>query len=63
MVDLINTLREVNIVTIEDPIEVLHSDKKAIVSQREVRFDTADFNSALRCDAARPRCYFGGGDA
>ncbi|ACV09451.1 twitching motility protein [Jonesia denitrificans DSM 20603] len=48
MVDLINTLREVNIVTIEDPIEVLHSDKKAIVSQREVRFDTADFNSALR---------------
>ncbi|WP_245566794.1 type IV pilus twitching motility protein PilT [Jonesia quinghaiensis] len=48
MVDLINTLREVNIVTIEDPIEVLHTDKKAIVSQREVRHDTVDFNSALR---------------
>jgi twitching motility protein PilT len=48
MVDLINSYREVNIVTIEDPIEVLHSDKKAIVSQREVRQDTADFNSALR---------------
>ncbi len=48
MVDLINTYREVNIVTIEDPIEVLHHDKKAIVSQREVRQDTADFATALR---------------
>jgi twitching motility protein PilT len=48
MVDLINEKREVNIVTIEDPIEVLHSDKKAIISQREVRHDTADFNTALR---------------
>jgi len=48
MVDLINTYREVNIVTIEDPIEVLHHDKKAIISQREVRQDTVDFNSALR---------------
>ncbi|GAA2243892.1 type IV pilus twitching motility protein PilT [Rarobacter faecitabidus] len=48
MVDLINTFREVNIVTIEDPIEVLHTDKKAIISQREVRHDTADFNVALR---------------
>lgn len=48
MVDLINTFREVNIVTIEDPIEVLHTDKKALVSQREVRHDTADFNVALR---------------
>jgi len=48
MVDLINSYREVNIVTIEDPIEILHSDKKAIVSQREVRQDTADFTVALR---------------
>ncbi|NMM31636.1 MAG: PilT/PilU family type 4a pilus ATPase [Cellulomonas sp.] len=48
MVDLINTFREVNIVTIEDPIEVLHHDKKAIISQREVRQDTADFTVALR---------------
>src|SRR5690606_27174258 len=44
MVDLINSYREVNIVTIEDPIEVLHSDKKAMISQREVRQHTADFN-------------------
>ncbi|WP_250445312.1 PilT/PilU family type 4a pilus ATPase [Actinotalea sp. C106] len=48
MVDLVNTYREVNIVTIEDPIEILHHDKKAIVSQREVRHDTADFTVALR---------------
>ncbi|WP_084101880.1 type IV pilus twitching motility protein PilT [Demequina sp. NBRC 110051] len=48
MIDLINTLREVNIITIEDPIEVLHKDKKAIVSQREVRSDTLDFTAALR---------------
>ncbi len=48
MVDLINSFREVNIVTIEDPIEVLHHDKKAIISQREVRQDTADFTVALR---------------
>ncbi|WP_129337515.1 type IV pilus twitching motility protein PilT [Cellulomonas endophytica] len=48
MVDLVNTLREVVIVTIEDPIEVLHADKKAIVSQREVRQDTANVTVALR---------------
>lgn len=48
MVDLINTYREVNIITIEDPIEVIHTDKKAIISQREVRHDTANFQVALR---------------
>ncbi|WP_062386475.1 type IV pilus twitching motility protein PilT [Demequina iriomotensis] len=48
MIDLINSYREVNIVTIEDPIEVLHQDKKSIISQREVRSDTLDFTSALR---------------
>jgi twitching motility protein PilT len=48
MVDLINTYREVNIVTIEDPIEVLHTDKKAMISQREILHDTADFTVALR---------------
>lgn len=48
MVDLINTYKEVNIVTIEDPIEILHKDKRAIVSQREVGYDTANFMVALR---------------
>lgn len=48
MVDVINCEREVNIVTIEDPIEVLHSDKMAIVNQRELHQDTAAFDVALR---------------
>jgi twitching motility protein PilT len=48
MIDHINTTRECHIITIEDPIEVLHSDKKAIISQREVRSDTLDFTAALR---------------
>jgi len=48
MVDLINSLREVNIVTIEDPIEVMHTDQLAMINQREVRLDTADFGTALR---------------
>lgn len=48
MIDLVNNHRETNIITIEDPIEVLHSDKKAIISQREIRSDTLDFHHALR---------------
>ncbi len=48
MVDLVNTQREVHVVTIEDPIEILHSDKLAMVNQREVRVDTGDFAVALR---------------
>ncbi len=48
MVDLVNQEREVHIVTIEDPIEVLHFDKLAMVNQREVRVDTEDFGTALR---------------
>jgi len=48
MVDQINASREVHILTIEDPIEVLHFDKVAMVNQREVRVDTDDFATALR---------------
>jgi twitching motility protein PilT len=48
MVDHINETRAVNIVTIEDPIEVLHADKMAIVNQREIGTDTRDYVSALR---------------
>jgi twitching motility protein PilT len=48
MIDHINANREVHIVTIEDPIEVLHFDKVAMVNQREVRVDTEDFSTALR---------------
>jgi twitching motility protein PilT len=48
MVDKINSEREVHIVTVEDPIEVLHEDKLAMVNQREVRVDTENFAVALR---------------
>lgn len=48
MVNLINMQREVHIVTIEDPIEILHQDKLAMINQREVRVDTEDFAVALR---------------
>jgi len=48
MVDLINRTREVHIVTVEDPIEVLHEDKAGMVNQREVGVDTGDYSAALR---------------
>src|SRR3954471_22584742 len=48
MIDHINANREVHVVTIEDPIEVLHFDKLAMINQREVRVDTDDFSTALR---------------
>ena len=48
MIDHINSNKEVHVVTIEDPIEVLHFDKLAMVNQREVRVDTEDFPTAMR---------------
>jgi twitching motility protein PilT len=48
MIDHINRSRKQHIVTIEDPIEILHSDHSCIVNQREVGLDTADFMQALR---------------
>jgi len=48
MIDYINTSRTDNIVTIEDPIEFLHRDKKSIVNQREIGSDTFSFGDALR---------------
>ena len=48
MIDQINSRRTEHIMTIEDPIEFLHRDKKSIVNQREVDIDTTSFSSALR---------------
>ena len=48
MIDDINTNRTVHVMTIEDPIEYLHRDKRAIVCQREVGTDTDSFSQALR---------------
>jgi twitching motility protein PilT len=48
MIDRINSQRADHIITIEDPIEFLHRDKKGFVNQREVEVDTASFSTALR---------------
>jgi len=48
MIDRINSARTDHIITIEDPIEFLHRDKKGFVNQREVEVDTPSFGSALR---------------
>jgi twitching motility protein PilT len=48
MIDHINRSRKQHIVTIEDPIEILHSDHGCIVNQREIGLDTTDFMQALR---------------
>ena len=48
MIDHINRTRQQHILTIEDPIEILHEDKLSIVNQREVGFDTPSFHEALR---------------
>jgi twitching motility protein PilT len=48
MIRHLNERRAVNIVTVEDPIEFLHRDTKAIISQREVGSDTHSFHDALR---------------
>ncbi len=48
MVDHINATRSRNIITLEDPIEYLHPDKRSIISQREVGTDTESFARAMR---------------
>jgi twitching motility protein PilT len=48
MIEHINNHRTVHIVTIEDPIEYLFRDKKSLINQREVGFDTTSFNQALK---------------
>jgi|RhiMetdeSRZDD1v2_1073273.scaffolds.fasta_scaffold257316_2 twitching motility protein PilT len=48
MIDEINATQTVNVMTIEDPIEYLHRDKRSIVCQREVGIDTKSFAQALR---------------
>jgi twitching motility protein PilT len=48
MVDRVNSMRTDHIITIEDPIEFLHRDKKSFVNKREVGVDTSSFHAALR---------------
>lgn len=48
MIDYINSRRIEHVMTVEDPIEFLHRDKKSIINQREVDVDTKGFSGALR---------------
>jgi twitching motility protein PilT len=48
MIHRINTTQPMNIITVEDPIEFLHRDVRALIQQREVGSDTTSFNEALR---------------
>lgn len=48
MIDHVNENRKCHILTIEDPLEFMHRNKKASISQREIGLDTSDFNTALR---------------
>ncbi|MCM8803900.1 MAG: PilT/PilU family type 4a pilus ATPase [Candidatus Omnitrophica bacterium] len=48
MIEIINSEKVKHIVTIEDPIEYLYTDKKSIINQREVGIDTLSFSSALK---------------
>ncbi|MCX8026333.1 MAG: PilT/PilU family type 4a pilus ATPase [Thermodesulfovibrionales bacterium] len=48
MIDFINNTRQCHIITIEDPLEFLHSHKKALVNQREIDTDTTDIITSIR---------------
>lgn len=48
MIDKINSVRKCKIITIEDPIEYVHSSKSSLIIQREVGFDTLSFSNALK---------------
>ena len=48
IIDIINEKKHYHVVTIEDPIEYLHTHKNSTINQREVGYDTRDFPSALR---------------
>ncbi|MCK4608878.1 MAG: type IV pilus twitching motility protein PilT [Gammaproteobacteria bacterium] len=48
MIEYVNNCKNDHIITIEDPIEYLHSSKKCLINQREVHHDTKSFNMALR---------------
>jgi twitching motility protein PilT len=48
MIDLINSTRQLHIMTVEDPIEYLHQHKKCMINQREIGADTDSFGNALK---------------
>ncbi|MEO8070002.1 MAG: PilT/PilU family type 4a pilus ATPase [Acidobacteriota bacterium] len=48
IIDLINRTRPLHVLTIEDPIEFVHKDARAVITQREIGFDTPSYASGLR---------------
>ena len=48
MLDHINQTRDAHIITIEDPVEIRHEDKRCLISQREIGADTENFRTALK---------------
>ncbi len=48
MIDFMNTNRSAHIITIEDPLEFVHGDKKSFISQREIGIDTLSFSNSLK---------------
>lgn len=48
IIDAINSQREAHIITLEDPIEYLHRNKKSLISQREIAIDTENYLTGLR---------------
>ena len=48
MIDAINNVRNCHVITLEDPIEYLHRDRKSLISQREISTDTKSYLTALR---------------
>jgi twitching motility protein PilT len=48
VIDWINQRKRFHIITLEDPIEFLHTNKRSIITQREIHIDTKDFHTALR---------------
>ena len=48
IIDRVNSTRSCHIITLEDPIEYLHRDRKSIISQREIAIDTENYLTALR---------------
>ena len=55
MIDLINSERRCKIITIEDPVEYVHSQKKAIIIQQELHTDVKSFAKASSMFSARIR--------
>jgi tetratricopeptide (TPR) repeat protein len=62
MVELINHERECLVLTIEDPIEFVHTNQQAVIKQREVGMDTRSFAEALKQDARCAAAYEGLGE-